>query len=63
MYGPKVHLCQFSFVTIYQRKPCKKKKKKHFLVLVWERLFVLVYLILKIKRVKDQPYIPKNLKF
>ena len=40
-----------------------KKKKKHFLVLVWERLFVLVYLILKIKRVKDQPYIPKNLKF
>ena len=62
MYGPKVHLRQFSFVTIYQRKPCKKKKK-HFLVLVWERLFVLVYLILKIKRVKDQPYIPKNLKF
>ena len=41
----------------------QKKKKKHFLVLVWARLFVLVYLILKIKRVKDQPYIPKNLNF
>ena len=53
-------LCYYLSEETMQKK---KKKKKHFLVLVWESLFVLVYLILKIKRVKDQPFIPINLNF